>query len=155
MSGSHATSSDRRARSVVVAALLAILVAACVPETLTGTADRPDIHVSNGTTLMVTIVVNREAAGVVGPGDSATIPGAVRPDLPWVVQALSPSGRVLTTMEVHPGQVRETHWPDGRIESSGALGRADLSCGRLDVWVGASQPLGPAPGPGQPGDCLP
>jgi hypothetical protein len=30
--------------------------------------------------------------------------------------------------------------------------RVDLSCGRIDVWAGPPL-LGPAPGPGTPGDC--
>ncbi len=32
--------------------------------------------------------------------------------------------------------------------------RVDLSCGRIDIWSGTPM-MGPAPGPGVPGDCDP
>ena len=155
MNGSPATWSDRPPvwATVPLGFLFVLAVLACVPAALTG--DRPDLHVNNGTALPVTIVLDGTALGVVGANASKDFPGADLPELPWRVEARSPSGRVLTTMDVAPGQVRETHWPDGRSEFAGGLGRADLSCGRLDVWVGAMEPSGPAPGPGQPGDCAP
>jgi hypothetical protein len=69
--------------------------------------------------------------------------------LPWSVEARSPSGRLLISMTVRPGDV------DGEgTEQRGTGGRVDLSCGRLDIWSGPPM-LGPAPGDGMPGDCLP
>ena len=50
---------------------------------------------------------------------------------------------------VHDGDVYSSS--DGR-QSHGVAARADLSCGRIDLWSGP--PLaGPAPNPGTPGDC--
>jgi len=135
--------------SVVIAAGLA----RCAAPALTG--EPPDIHVANGTTLPVTIVVSGTVLGTVAAQGSADFPADDLPDLPWVVEARSPSGRVLTTMTVAQGQVRETHWPDGRSEFVGAMGRVDLSCGRLTIWAGNLTPSGPVPGPGVPGDCAP
>jgi len=76
------------------------------------------------------------------------------PPLPWYVEARSESGRVLVSMTVRPGDVFATMYPDGHGETRGAAVRADLSCGRLDVWSGPPM-SGPAPGSGIPGDCLP
>jgi hypothetical protein len=60
-------------------------------------------------------------------------------------------------MQVVPGQVSTTTTPNGGIQHSGAMGRVDLSCGRLTIWAGDIQPSGPAPNPspGTPGDCEP
>ncbi len=62
---------------------------------------------------------------------------------------------MLATMTVNPGDVSTTEVPGGPVSMSGRLARVDLSCGRLDLWAGGLQPLGPAPGPGVPGDCEP
>jgi hypothetical protein len=56
-----------------------------------------------------------------------------------------------------PIELRDVEPPvmdNGVTSMSGAGARADLSCGRLDVWVGAPM-LGPAPDGGVPGDCEP
>ena len=39
-------------------------------------------------------------------------------------------------------------------KKKGSGARVDLSCGRLDVWVGPPM-HGPFPAPGRPGDCDP
>ena len=76
------------------------------------------------------------------------------PALPWSVAVRTPSGRELTTLTVHEGDVAETSSPGGGGSSRGVAARVDLSCGRLDVWAGP--PIaGPAPGSGSPGDCEP
>jgi hypothetical protein len=112
------------------------------------------IGISNGTTLAVTLVVNGSPVGVFALGTDGAIPSSALPPLPWLVEARSPSGRVLTSMTVHSGDVWETSLPNGSHGSQGVGGRADLSCGRLDIWSGPPL-LGPMPGPGLPGDCLP
>jgi hypothetical protein len=139
-----------------VAVLLAITLAAC-NATVSDPA-RPNLGVANGTTLTVTLVVNGHRAGEFPAGEPLpTIDTGSLPPLPWKVQALSPSGRILTTMDVEPGQVRTRTDPGGVVEQSGTMGRVDLSCGRLTIWAGDVVPSGPAPpsSPGTPGDCVP
>jgi hypothetical protein len=108
------------------------------------------LSINNGTTLDVTLVVNGQAIETVHPGVQVDpIPPSELPTLPWMVEARSPSGRVLSSMAVRQGDVTRT--------ANGIRGdavRVDLSCGRLDVWAGPPL-LGPAPGPGRPGDCAP
>jgi hypothetical protein len=48
----------------------------------------------------------------------------------------SPSGRVLASMTVHPGDVGNMTGPNGQGEARGDGVRVDLSCGRLDIWAG-------------------
>jgi len=116
---------------------------------------RPNLGISNGTTLTVALVVNGTIVRTVAPGDRTdAIPADDLPALPWIVEARSPSGRVLTSMTVKVGDVQRTTTPDGSTMYRGAASRIDLSCGRLDIWAG-SPLLGPVPGPGVPGDCTP
>lgn len=142
-------------RSALVIGVVVALVACNV---LPPTEERPKLSISNGTTLVVAIFVNGVRLGEVPPGGPSPVIYSSRlPALPWVVEAREPTGRVLTTMSVEPGQVYTTTRPDGGIHMSGAMGRVDLSCGRLTIWAGEIQPSGPAPAqpPGQPGDCVP
>jgi hypothetical protein len=139
-----------RLRAVAIVAMF--LVAAC--NVLPG--ERPALHLDNGTTLAVTLVVNGQAVASYPAGQGTEPAGFAGPlpPLPWSVAVLSPSGRVLTTMAVQPGDVGST--TSGTAQSfRGTLARVDLSCGRLDLWAGDAPPLGPAPGPGVPGDCAP
>lgn len=120
--------------------------------------DRPALHVSNGTTMDVTLFVNGVPVGVFpsgGPPPEIDTTG-LNP-VPWVVEARSASGRVLTSMNVEPGQVWTTTRPDGGMSTRSTMGRVDLSCGRLTIWAGDGTPSGPPPAenPGQPGDCVP
>ena len=112
------------------------------------------VEVSNGTTLVVTITVNGVAAKTVAPSATAAIPVTELPPLPWLVEARAPSGRVLTSMTVHTGDVSQTTTSYGGEQERGVAARVDLSCGRLDIWSGPPL-IGPMPGPGTPGDCQP
>jgi hypothetical protein len=107
------------------------------------------VSISNATALEVTLVINGAAVARVAPGEGAEVPPGEMPGLPWNVEARSPSGRLLVRMTVHEGDV-DVDGDDQR----GTGGRVDLSCGRLDIWSGPPM-LGPAPGPGVPGDCDP
>ena len=130
-----------------------VLVVACSPAP---TGDAHDLVVSNGTTLAVTVAVNGTVVRTIQPTTQETLFVRELPPLPWAVEARAPSGRVLSHMTVRAGDVSETKFPDGRREMMGDGVRAELSCGRLDMWSGPPL-LGPAPGPviGQPGDCTP
>lgn len=85
--------------------------------------------------------------------DIATIDVAALPPLPWNVEARPPSGRVLTSMQVRPGDVQSA---DSAVHTI-PIGRVDLSCGRITIWAGDVSPSGPPPfpSPGSPGDCAP
>lgn len=132
-------------------------IAALAACTSTPTPTPPNLGISNGTALTVTLVVNGRPIGEFEPGGNPSIDVAALPALPWDVEARSPSGRVLTSMRVEAGQVSSTTGQGGVVERSGVLGRVDLSCGRLTIWAGDTQPSGPAPppSPGTPGDCDP
>jgi hypothetical protein len=121
------------------------------------TPSRPNLGIANGTALTVTLVVNGQPIGEYKPGGDPFVDVSSLPPLPWDVEARSPTGRVLTSMHVEPGQVSSTHGSDGAVEQSGVLGRVDLSCGRLSIWAGDFTPSGPVPYPsvGWPGDCEP
>ncbi len=112
------------------------------------------LAVQNGSTLTVTVVVNEAPVATLKPGDCMgcgddAMLASHLPSLPWAVQVRSPGGRVLTTLTVHDGDVVYSAG-----FSKGDATRVDLSCGRIDVWSGPPL-LGPAPGPGTPGDCAP
>ena len=139
-------------RRVVVTVALATATLGCG---MIGGPSSPDpLDVQNGTTLPVSIVVNAELAVVVPPQSSATIAGADLPTLPWTISARTPTGRELGAMRVAAGDVVRPTGPNREIRMRGAGLRVDLSCGRLDIWVGPPM-AGPMPGPGIPGDCEP
>jgi len=101
----------------------------------------------------MSVVVNgQRVADFPAWGPEPSIDVATLPPLPWTVEARSPSGRVLASMHVEPGQVSSSG-----NSFTGAMGRVDLSCGRLTIWAGDAPPLGPAPDPaaGTPNDCAP
>lgn len=110
-------------------------------------SERPNLGISNGTTLAVTVLVNGQRIGTFLSG--AEIPSidlSGLPGLPWDIEARTASGRKLATMLVGAADVQG---------QSGSFVRIDLSCGRLTIWVGSLAPEGPAPAasPGTPGDC--
>ena len=111
------------------------------------------LSISNGTTIAVTVVVNGQVVVEVPPGSGQDPIKASMPAPPWNVETRSPSGRVLSSMTVHAGDVWVADFGNGDRGSKGDALRVDLSCGRLDLWSGPPM-AGPAPGPGTPGDCL-
>jgi len=142
-----------RGGQAVAVGLSCLLLAACTA-TPTPESQRPYLGVSNGTTLAVTLAVNGQRVAVFPPGGpEPSIDLTALPPLPWSVQALSPSGRVLTSMQVQPGEIEG---PDSAVHTI-PMGRVDLSCGRVTIWAGDYAPSGPAPmgSPGTPGDCAP
>ena len=112
------------------------------------------LGVDNGTTLAVTVVVNGVNVGTVEPQKQQFFDPSGMPPMPWSVEVRSPSGRVLTQVFAAVGSAGSTTDADGHTSQFGVGGRVDLSCGRLDVYVGPPM-MGPMPGPGVPGDCAP
>jgi hypothetical protein len=111
------------------------------------------LSISNGTTIPVTLVVNGSVVQTVAPGAHEDPVAAALPALPWTIETRSPSGRVLSRLQVDAGDIVITT-PDanGHSSAKGAAVRVDLSCGRLDVWSGPPL-LGPTFIPGPAGDC--
>lgn len=133
-----------------VIAVIATLAIGCG-----GIAPDYTLHVSNATTLNVTITVNGAIVGVVAPKTEGSFPPTGLPALPWDVEARSASGRLLVAMPVAIGSVTDVSGPNGESSHTAPGARIDLSCGRLDLYVGHLPLIGPFPGPGQPGDCVP
>jgi hypothetical protein len=139
---------------LVTALCSAAVLAACSALLGPSPTQAVNLGISNETTLTVTLVVNGAVIATFAPGTASSAISAPLPDLPWMVEARSPSGRVLTSLTVHAGDVTSTEGPDGMSSSRSDGARVDLSCGRLDIWAG--MPMnGPAPGSGSPGDCVP
>ena len=97
-------------RLSALAIATAVLAGGCsvTPTPAPATPGAVSLNVRNDTTLAVTIVINGQALGVVLPGGSTSGPAlgpSGPPALPWTVEARSPSGRVLTTLTVGPGDV--------------------------------------------------
>jgi hypothetical protein len=140
------------------AGVLSLMVAGCVAASGAPTPE-PTQHIGlsihNGTTMAVTIVVNGSVIETVPPGTSEDPIQGEMPAMPWAVEVRSPTGRVMTTLDVHPGDYATASLPDGGWHEQGVGRRLDLSCGRLDLWYGTPI-LGPAPYPSASypsGDC--
>jgi hypothetical protein len=134
--------------------VLLFILAACNDPAGSSAATQSQLGISNGTTLTVTLVVNGRRIGDYAPASGARIELAALPPLPWIVSALTESGRSLTSMQV----ASQSPWMSpGASELGAAMGRVDLSCGRLTIWAGNIQPSGPMPppSPGTAGDCEP
>jgi hypothetical protein len=139
------------ARPSVLAAL-ALLVAACVthgPTIGPVPDDQMILSVSNETNRQLDLFVNDGRVGVLPPFSAKDIAADLLPPLPWNAQVRLQTGRLLLQLTIRSGSfVRNANGGS----SPGA--RVDLSCGRIDLWSGFPL-LGPAPGPGTPGDCDP
>lgn len=132
-----------------LAVFVLALLTACSP---TPTNGAHDLVVSNQTGIAVTLAVNGVAVRTIQAHADDIVLVKDLPGQPWVVEARTPTGRVLSSMTVRPGDVWETRSPDGSTQMKGDAVRVDLSCGRLDMWSGPPL-LGPPPGLGKPGDC--
>lgn len=113
------------------------------------------ISISNDTTLAITVVVNGESVGpFTGGAYQDPIDASLLPAPPWHIEARTPSGRVLTTMDVQRGDVWHTDaGSSGHSSVTGVATRVDLSCGRLDIWSGPPLAGPPPPSSFPPGDC--
>ena len=140
-------------RVVAIAGTL-ILLAACT-RVLPPDA-HPSLGVVNGTTMTVTLFVNGQKIADYTPGQypptqqSSSIPPGppidenALPVLPWAVEVRSPSGRVLDSASVAPGEVKV---------GSAVGGTTVTKCGKLGLWVGTYSPqlyVDPVPQPSEP-----
>ena len=124
------------------------------PATTSGAPMKPapmKLSVQNGTTVVVTLVVNGTVVETFPPGAFEDPIKAELPPLPWSVETRSPSGRVLSRMTVKEGDYVTSNGPTAGMVKGDAV-RVDLSCGRLDVWYGPPL-LGGTFIPGPSGDC--
>jgi hypothetical protein len=113
-----------------------------------------EVHVSNGTTIPVTVTVGDSFSRDVAPGQGADLTALDLPSLPWDVRVRTASGRVLLELPIRAGAAWRRRNADGSTESQSPGARVDLSCGLIVIWSGGPRG-GPAPGPGVPGDCAP
>jgi hypothetical protein len=111
------------------------------------------IEVDNQTQLAVSLFVNAAKVETFLPHTGGKIDVSLLPGLPWAVRATTSTGRILAEMHVKGGDV-QTRRDGESVHLRGDAVRVDLSCGRLDIWVGPPI-IGPMPGPGRPGDCVP
>jgi hypothetical protein len=144
------------ARLSILAGLV-LAAAACGSILPTAPSTGPDyaLNVNNDTTLALTIMVNGQRISVVGAKTAAAFQPAGLPAMPWLVEAHSSRGRLVLRLGVAVGSVTEGVGPNDEHERGAPGARVDLSCGRLDMYPGDTPTLGPAPGRGVPGDCVP
>ena len=135
----------RQATIALAACLTASAFAGC--GLLPSASSVRDLHVENGTTKTITLLVDGATVATVPAGQEATVAEGSLPGGVWSVEARLPGGKAVLEGEVDKGRVSQSD-----DSGSGSGLRADLSCGRVDVWVGVPM-MGPAPGPGTPGDC--
>jgi hypothetical protein len=88
----------------------------------------PPLSIANGTSILVELVVNGAVLETVPAGRTDDPIAARLPARPWVIEARSPSGRVLATLTVGA--------TDAITSQGGRAIRADLACGRLEIWSG-------------------
>jgi len=129
--------------------MLATLVLVSCQATGTLPSSAMTISALNATTKNLVLVVNGSVVKVLQPGTQVDVPASALPALAWTAEVRLPIGRALVSITVHAGDVVL-----GQSSEKGDGARVDLSCGRIDLWSGPPL-LGPAPGPGIPGDCDP
>ncbi len=123
----------RTFRRSALIGLFALGAAACGPA---GTPSG-QINVNNASTIAITIAVNNSVFATVPAGAMETpIPG-VLPARPWLVEARSPSGRVLASLTVGPGDDISQQSSRGDVEF--------LACGEVALWAGGPMPDVPRP----------
>jgi hypothetical protein len=135
--------SGRRRISFLMAAAIGTTMGCAAASGGVGTTD--GIAVNNGSSISVLVSVNGRTVSSVDPHVAAVVTKQQLPAYPWDVSVTTSTGRVLLSLLVKTGDVGPGHG-DGN--------RADLSCGRIDVWSGPPM-NGPVPAPGAPGDCGP
>jgi hypothetical protein len=138
-------------RRLALATAAAVSIAAC-SGVMAPWPSPNDLHVVNETIRAMTFLVNGAMATTVPPQESATLPAASLPAGSYRVEARLPGGRIVLATRVDRASLTDMPEVGGKAIVSGSDTWADLSCGRIGVWVGTSAEK-PTPGPGSPGDC--
>ena len=141
-----------RLLTATVLALVAAVEACAAPPTVTADP-RYELHVENGTTVPVSIVINGRTLAQVKGQSSTVVSLAREPPGTVAIQAQLPDGRPAISFVIDPATL-SSETVGSVTDVVGAAHRADLSCGRLDLWL-LTPLLGPPPGPGAAGDCGP
>ncbi|HUQ43764.1 MAG TPA: hypothetical protein VM451_05040 [Candidatus Limnocylindria bacterium] len=148
------TSTGRAFRALLLVALVlgAVACGSTGPTALPLGAVRDadmSLTANNESDRTLELFVNGGKIADVGSKSSPMFKAQDLPPLPWAAELRLPSGRTLLSLTILSGSVVRTA---NGSQSPGT--RIDLSCGRIELW--ALYPLlGPAPGPGRPGDCGP
>ncbi|HEY3163634.1 MAG TPA: hypothetical protein VGJ71_04705 [Candidatus Limnocylindrales bacterium] len=111
-------------------------------------------HVSNSSTLRLTVFVNGTAMGELAPESQVDYAPARLPPLPWTVEARMMGGRAIASMTVQDGSLQDHRALDGTGSYSSVGSRVTLTCGQVWLWVGEPGTGGPM-AEGVPGDCDP
>jgi hypothetical protein len=138
-------------RRLALATTAAALVAGCAGASPPWGSPN-DLHVENETTRAVTVMVNGAKVATLGAHESVTLPAAGLPASRWRVEARLPGGTVVLGVVVEQASVIPMPEVGGKAVVEGTSMWADLSCGRIGVWVGTPAER-PSVGPGTPGDC--
>jgi len=154
-------------RAVAAAIVLAGLIAGCslLPVPTTGPiGDQPlavkvvtppaqlRITATNQTSIPVILVVNGVSRNL-APMGSLELGLTDLGPMPWDMRMTTMAGRALLNGSLHDGDVWRINMGNGESQASGFIARSDLSCGLLVITAGGPMSIGPAPGPGVPGDC--
>jgi hypothetical protein len=155
----HAGGRRGHSRVTALTLVLACLVAAaCSGPAPTLPSPEPvqkTLSVSNGTDLVITLTVNGHPVRVIPAQQGApAIPAADLPPMPWLVEARTATGRVMTSMTVDEADLAAFD-VDGFTARPIPASRIDLTCGRLTVWVGLNPPSGPIFGTVHQEPCTP
>ena len=127
-----------------------VIVAACSgasPASSLGPAY--DVLVNNATPLNLVVQVNGQRAGSVGPMAQRSISALTLPALPWTVEVDAANGRAILSFPVEADSVSADSGMASAEVIHGAGEFVNLSCGRIDAWVGPPL-LGPPPPPSVP-----
>ena len=112
------------------------------------------MYVSNGTTLKLAVAINGESRGTSEPGTTDLFDPSGLAE-PWNVTLTTSSGRQILEMTYRLSDIGTSAGGTNPEPGMGVGQRLDLSCGRLDVYVGGPILGGTALPIFSPGDCDP
>ncbi len=114
----------------------------------------PPLYIVNTTTLTLTVAINGQLVGAAEPGQAASFDTGSYPE-PWVITLATESGRVIAGLTYRLSDIGTSFGGTNPDPGMGTGKRLDLSCGRLDVYVGGPILGGTFVPSSSPGDCDP